>query len=88
MSQQQPQTPECDKLNEVIDEGNTVLEFFEWANAQGYELVRYTTDEDTGREITIHVPVNAALLHRWQGLDSDKIEAERRALLDYLREGL
>ncbi|QFG11225.1 hypothetical protein PBI_CLOVERMINNIE_78 [Gordonia phage CloverMinnie] len=81
-----PETPECDKLAGVADEGNTVIEFFEWAQAQGYHLVRYEEGMHMGSEITVPVAVNAALLHEWQGLDGDKIEAERRALLDYQRQ--
>lgn len=75
-----PETPELDKLAAVTDEGNTVIEFFEWASAHGYQLVRYVDDEGP-----YPASVNAALLHEWQGLDGDKIETERRALLDYQR---
>ena len=91
-----PETPELDKRKrEVLDPGlNTVVQdFYDWLTQEkGYVLARYVPEEERfeGDGIYGEQPVAVHLdpeqmMAEFFGIDLDKIEAERRALLDHLR---
>jgi hypothetical protein len=74
--------PEHEKLKALGDSNQIVGDFIEWLSEQGYEICRWN---DSG---THCLPVH---LHRDQMLadffeiDRDKLEAEKRQMLDALR---
>ena len=83
--------PECDKIVAVHDQSQKLGEFLDWLREQGWELCAYQGVEDEESEETpdgwypIHKPAEQ-LLAKFFGIDLNKVEAERRALLEAIRE--
>jgi hypothetical protein len=90
-----PATPELDRQAEIIHSGRsgTVQEFYDWLTQEkGYVLARYVSPEERYADDGIYgeqpVPVLVRpedLMADFFGIDLNKIETERRALLDALR---
>lgn len=78
-----PETPELDRQKEARDEGHSeaIGAFMEWLGEQCYHIC--TSDGDnfypTGWSIN-------TLLAAYFKIDLNKVEQERRALLEYVRE--
>lgn len=92
------ETPECDKLSKINDEGDnqTIGAFLEWAGENGYHFTKTVTlmDERTYlyREGTYEVPVDVEqpvniqdVLAHFFGIDMDKVRAEREAVYAEMR---
>ena len=80
-----PAMPECDRLNAVAEQSWRIGDFVEWLISKGYVIARW--DEHPCEERLI--PWRATtekLLAEYYELDLAKIELERRALLEWLRE--
>lgn len=85
-----PATPELDRLRAVLPKAELLTEFVDWLNGQGIALCSL---QETGRTWTDgperlwlpHSEPYERLFERFFGLDPNKMETERRALLDYLR---
>jgi hypothetical protein len=80
-----PPTPELDKQQKVIKSGQagTVQEFIDWLLENGYQIC---TREDYNPDSN-YWPIAGnwnSLMARFFDLDEDKIEQERRAVLDYI----
>lgn len=93
----QPPCPECEKLTKVSEESNKIGNFLDWMYSRGLVLCTWeeNDDEDTNDYLPdILVPASKYrthsgienLLAEYFGVDLDKVEKERRALLDWLRE--
>jgi len=65
--------PECDKLNEVANVQSTLIQFTEWLEEKGYEVVPF--------EKSTPVHKLSELVYEFMGIDQKKIEAERREML-------
>lgn len=81
-------TPELDKQHAVIESGaaGTLGDFYDWLGENGYVIAKYVTYEGW-REKQL-APAHAQpeqLLADFFGIDRDKIESERRAILEELR---
>lgn len=74
-----PPTPELDRQKAVMDKATLIGEFLEWLSSQAI-----TIEAADGR--TISDAGWNALLAAFFGIDLDKIEAERRAVLAYLNQ--
>lgn len=83
--------PECDKLNALREPAHVLSEFLEFLGQDGLRLCRL---EDTGR-IRWDAPVeeyfgthesSQDLIYRFLGIDSNKLELERRAMLAVLQQ--
>lgn len=78
-------TPECDKLHAVRDRSQEIGAFLDWLiEDKQYVLAKYTPQADY--EL---VPQNVSierLLAEYFEIDMDKVDAERRAILESLRE--
>ncbi len=94
MSVQGVETPELDKQHKIIESGasDTLTEFYDWLHDQGYciaeEIEHEWEDEYDDYGHMLH-PVRIRpeqLFADFFGIDLDKIETERRAILDALRE--
>lgn len=76
-------TPEIDKMHVVKDRSQAIGEFIEWIRSEkGWEIASYN---DGGERLW---PVNTSierLLAEFFGIDLDKVEKEKRALLNQLR---
>lgn len=97
------QYPECDKLNKISEDRDTILEFFEWLNGvKKMTLAEDRTMIDTRDhsdlfaeeprwvdvEVTRFMPVDRSiesLILEFFDIDPEKMEEERRAMLDSLR---
>lgn len=86
-----PETPELDRQLAVLKDkrspSNVLTEFYDWLCSQGYHIAQYAERE--GYRDQMLEPVGKSpeqLLADFFGIDRDKIEAERRAILEHLRE--
>jgi hypothetical protein len=89
------QTPELDKQSDIIKSGKaeTVQEFYDWLiEEKGWVLARYVPAEERRGDDGIYgeQPVQVYiqpedLMADFFGIDRNKIEAERRALLAAIR---
>jgi len=92
-----PETPELDRRSEILATGapQVLAEFVDWLTANGYAVAQLCThpDQKPGRRcwdcgdsgFSGAVTDYERLFARHFGLDPEKIEAERRALLESLR---
>lgn len=82
-----PPCPECDKMLAVQNRSQDIGEFLEWLRGErGLHLAEYDDDFWEGKFLK---PVNIRiedLLAEFFEIDLNKVEAERRALLESLRE--
>jgi hypothetical protein len=86
-------TPELDKQLKIIESGatTTLTDFYDWLTARGYhicEYVQYTDDDgdDEGEPKLVPTHIQPEqLFANFFGIDRDKIEAERRAIIKELR---
>ena len=91
-----PPTPELDKQSAIIRSGKAavVQDFYDWLHEEKkWVLARYVPEDERRGNDGIYgeqpVPVFISpeqLMADFFGIDRDKIERERRALLDMLRE--
>lgn len=88
--------PECDKLNDKIDEWNAIYPFIEWLQEKGIWLAhRITLREFYGEDyedepMETLVPISQTLenlLYEYFKVDTNELEKERRALLATLQGG-
>lgn len=85
-----PETPELDKRQwEVLDTGKNVVvqDFYDWLHEQGLHICRME-DETDGWGSPRYMPdprQPEQLMADFFGIDLNKIEAERRAILDHIR---
>jgi hypothetical protein len=81
-------SPELDKQRAIIDSGaaETVGEFIDWLASAGYLIGRYERMEGYREQVLVPVRLSPEqLLAQHFGIDLDKIEAERRAILAALQ---
>jgi hypothetical protein len=76
-----PPTPELDRQSQAIEDGRRLVEFLDWLSEQGYHLAKYHDGQPYDAN-----PGPQKLIAGFYGIDLDKIEAERRALLEHVRE--
>jgi uncharacterized NAD(P)/FAD-binding protein YdhS len=76
-----PAAPECERLVSVADESHKLGEFLDWLE-QRYTLC--THDDPEGRYWPAFFS-KEKLLAEYFKIDLDKVERERRALLNHLR---
>lgn len=89
-------TPETDKMIAVKDKSQAIGEFIEWLGDNGMAIVRYATKEDMfddegerngiheGDYLTMLTSIEK-LLARYFGVDLNKAEKEKRAILESLQ---
>jgi len=81
-----PACPECEMLARASDKSQVIGEFMDWLlNEQEYVLAQWGTVEMEDGLIPCHPDIQQ-LLARFFGIDLGKVEQERRALLDAIRE--
>lgn len=81
------QTPELDKQRAVIESGasDTLTEFYDWlTDERGYVIAEW----DAGERAYFSIGWSPeTLFAQFFGIDLKKIESERRAILEELRNG-
>jgi hypothetical protein len=80
-----PKTPECDKLAELRKESGAIMEFMAWL-ASEKRLVFATFDEDSALVPAMRSIEDLLREYEDAAIDKNKLETERRALLDYQRQ--
>jgi hypothetical protein len=74
--------PEHEKLHKIKDKSQAIGEFMEWLESQGVHLARY----NASGEYLWPAPLNIQnRLAEFFGIDRDKIEEEKLAMLDLQR---
>lgn len=85
----QPPCPECEKLAAVSDQSNQIGAFLKWLFVEG-DTPYYICQWDDTYGGYYSTPLGDTginkLLAKYFEIDLDKVEQERRALLDWLRE--
>lgn len=74
--------PEHDKLTAVAAETQAAGEFIDWLTEQGYVLAKHNGTGDYLYEAPRSL---TALLADWKEIDQDKLEAEKRRMLEVIR---
>jgi hypothetical protein len=93
-----PATPELDKMQNVKHESQPIGEFLEWLQSEGIVLAKYDETVNSwqqmdGSELIVGssatlmptYDVTESLLARYFEIDLKKVEEEKRAVLEYLR---
>lgn len=85
MRKSEVKTPQLDKMRSVKEDSQKLSTFIDWLTEQGMPICEKITDDRYGAEmapITISIE---RLLARYFEIDLNKVEDERRSLLDELR---
>lgn len=78
-----PATPECNRMLEIRERSQAIGEFLEWLNEENIILCNYPVE---GSDLYHPASQNThILLHKFFNLDPDVIEAEKRAVLEHVR---
>jgi hypothetical protein len=75
--------PECEKLAKVSETSQKIGEFLEWLNEQGFTICRLGED-NSDLFYPDYTSINQRLADFF-GIDLNKVEAERRQMLETLR---
>lgn len=76
--------PEHDKMAKIADKSQKIGEFLDWLNSEkDIELKRWSEEHDEYVSVFTSTTV---LLAEFFDIDLTKIEAEKRAMLDRMRE--
>lgn len=81
-------TPELDKRAKILDSGQatTVQDFYDWLRKEGYHLARYVEVDGFHDKVLQETWVDPErLMAHFFGIDQDKVEAERMAILEAIR---
>ena len=79
----QPECPECDKLSAVAEESQKIGEFLEWLH---YTKELLICDRDDAGTYYRYIISPEELLAEYFEIDLQKVEQEKQALLQWLRE--
>lgn len=88
LKQEQVKTPELDKMLAVQDDSQKIGGFLQWLTEQEIVLAEWSEDVGcrSGGEYINVDQTTEGLLAKYFGIDLDKCEPERQALLDAVRE--
>jgi hypothetical protein len=82
--EEMPNCPECEKLEKVAEESNDIGQFIEWLLEHEYQICTYSEMDGDGEYVAAHTSIEE-LLASYFKIDLKKVEQERRALLDWVR---
>ncbi len=86
MNKELPECPECDKMIGVQDQSDTLTSFVDWLNENGYTICTLEKTDGYPREQYIpHRETYEKLFAEYFNIDLNKVEKERRALLEAIR---
>lgn len=84
-----PATPELDKMREVQAESQAIGEFLDFLSNNGIFLAKHMPREGWSYDPLVALPTsNEEILAHHFEIDLKKVEQERRALLNALREAV
>lgn len=82
----QPECPECEKLAKVSEESNRIGDFLSWLSQKDVVLAEWEIDWLIPSSYRLSDSGINKLLAEYFEIDLNKVEKERRALLEWLRE--
>ena len=87
----QPECPECKKLSAVSEESNKIGDFLEWLSSKGFVIAGYEHGIRNYEKLVAIRKFQASnginnILAEYYGIDLNKVEKERQALLEWVRE--
>lgn len=83
-----PPTPELDRMRGVRDEAATISEFLDWLGSENLSICSLVKNRANPSD-SYYAPIstsNEKLLAAFFEIDLDKIEKERRLLLEQIRQ--
>ena len=81
-----PPCPECEKLSAIAPQSQIVGEFLEWLTQdKGYCIAEENLGDSSETLIPVYTTTEKLLAEHF-GIDLNKVEKERRALLEFLSE--
>ena len=90
MQPKPPAMPECEKLKAIQERSQSIGEFLEWlCSTKGVSLMVDMDADPDDINGTVQVPMRESkeeLLAEFFEIDLDKVEDEKRALLDFIRQ--
>jgi len=78
-------TPECDKLSRVANKSQIIGEFLEWLTHERSMPIELCVQGDSFTDFVPCYITLTTLLAEYFGIDQNKVEQERRAILDMIR---
>jgi len=78
-------TPECDKITANREESRILTDFYDWLGEHGLEICAYD-EKSYGGEWLPDSRRPEQLFADYFGIDMNKVEEERRAILELQRE--
>lgn len=79
--------PEHEKLHKIKDQSQTIGQFLEWTGEKGWHLAEYV-EEYEELDWDMLMPIRRSitdLLAEYFGIDQNRLEAEKRQMLDEIR---
>lgn len=78
--------PEHVKMQAVIDDAQIIGEFMDWLESEGYYIARYEEVEGySNPQLVVSMKRPDEFLSSYFGIDQQKVESEKRQILDELR---
>lgn len=91
MKSPQPACPECEKLSAVAEKSNSIGEFLDWLREERNLVICEWYDGENPKDLSpaayyqTQISIET-LLAEYLEIDLNKVEQERMALLEWLRE--
>lgn len=82
----QPECPECEKLSRVSEEFNKIGDFLSWLSQKDVVLAEWEIDWLIPSSYRLSDSGITKMLADYFGIDLNKVEKERRALLEWVQE--
>jgi hypothetical protein len=81
------ETPECERLSAISDKSNCIGEFIDWLHEQDMTIAKWEDLEDhDDPSLWPYSGSTTRLLAQFFDIDLDKVEKEKREILEALRE--
>lgn len=77
--------PQHEKLRAIRDQSQTIYDFLEWGQEQGWHLAEWDTTRKVDDRMMPIQPRTDQVLAKYFGIDLMALEAEKRAMLDEMR---
>lgn len=81
---ERPATSECNKLRDVAEESQNIGEFLEWLESKGMFVGEWDRSGWGPRGVPVSRSINE-LLADYFNISLDAVEAEQRAILEWIR---
>ena len=87
MNKKKSETPELDKLSQKRENANEVSMFLDFLSERGIALCEFCNESGQYQSFHSTSLAKSKLIAEYLGIDYDKMEEEKQALLESLRKG-